>query len=414
MVLTVMALALALLAVPAKASSIVSQGTSDTYGWAIDDNGTVYVYPIDIMGGGFDADELTCVLYTYGSLQVVYVSGACSNGSISNASAMFEDGTSVSNELASLYGGVYGNIARASIASEPEPAAVTVEDVAESHAPGWAYEDGEYRYYEPDGTLRTNAWASQDGAWYYLGEDGTPVKSAWVTSNGAHYYVGEDGQPLTGSWLKDNGAYYYLVEDGTPAVNAWVSSDGAHYYLGADGKLLTSSWLSYADEWYYLGSDGHMLASEQLYEGGLYYFFAADGTLTTSSTSSATGSLAAVTSACYSTPSTGSGGCAAWVSNVFANAGIGSWHGNACDFYWSWCTSSDLADLKPGMIIAVSSCAGTAASRAYGHVGIYLGNGIVMQNLLGSVGTMSLDTWLDYFDGYSTPAWGWLGGVVLV
>ena len=174
-----------------------------------------------------------------------------------------------------------------------------------------------------------------------------------------------------------------------------------------------SGWAYEDGAWYYFDEDGILVTNSRVWDNGIYYYFDADGHIATTSTSSATGSLAAITDACYSTPSTGSGGCAAWVSNVFANAGIGRWNGNACDFYWSWCTSSDLADLKPGMIIAVSSCAGTSASIAYGHVGIYLGNGIVMQNLLGSVGTMSLDTWLDYFDGYSTPAWGWLGGVVL-
>ena len=364
----VVALALAIFAVPAKANTILSQGTAEGFSWAIDDEGIVYVYPTDIAD---ETGELTYVLYSYGSLQIVYLSTACSTTSISNASSMFESGSTAAHASGSLYEGIYGNVARANVGTTDEQQTTAVEDVVSVHAPGWAYENGAYVYYEPDGTMRTNAWIGVDGEWYYLGEDGTPIANAWVNDNGAYYYVGEDGSPTTDSWLNYNGSYYYLDSNGHPVTN----------YEYEYGDTLVS--------------------------------FDAQGVCSTSAIVRSNGLLAAVTSACYSTPSTGSGGCAAWVSNVFTNAGVGTWHGNACDFYWSYCTSTDLSELQPGMIIAVSSCAGTAASRAYGHVGIYLGNGVVMQNLLGTVGTMSLSTWLDYFDGYSTPAWGWLGGVVL-
>lgn len=120
----------------------------------------------------------------------------------------------------------------------------------------------------------------------------------------------------------------------------------------------------------------------------------------------------AILSACGSTPSPGAGWCAAWVSAVYRNAGLGTWSGNACDMYERWCTSSDPADLRPGMIIAVSSHSHTAAGRAYGHVGIYIGNGQVMQNV-GAITTQSLDSWIAYYGTTVTPRWGWLGGTDL-
>lgn len=120
----------------------------------------------------------------------------------------------------------------------------------------------------------------------------------------------------------------------------------------------------------------------------------------------------AILSACGSTPSPGAGWCAAWVSAVYRNAGLGTWPGNACDMYERWCTSSDPADLRPGMIIAVSSHSHTAAGRAYGHVGIYIGNGQVMQNV-GAITTQSLDSWIAYYGTTVTPRWGWLGGTDL-
>lgn len=129
-------------------------------------------------------------------------------------------------------------------------------------------------------------------------------------------------------------------------------------------------------------------------------------------TKGTSGSQAAVISACYSTPTAGAGYCAAWVTNVFVNAGVGSFGGNACDMYNYYCFSADTSELKPGMIVAVSSHPSTVAGRIYGHVGIYVGGGLVMQNV-GPITTQSLSDWCAYYGKTVTPRWGWLGGVQL-
>lgn len=113
------------------------------------------------------------------------------------------------------------------------------------------------------------------------------------------------------------------------------------------------------------------------------------------------------------TPSPGAGYCAAWVTMVFANAGIGVFPGNACDMYWEYCTSSDRADLRPGMIIAVPTEPYSEAAVIYGHVGIYVGDGLVAQNVSGRVGYQDLEDWISEFGVTSTPRWGWLGNVAL-
>ena len=130
------------------------------------------------------------------------------------------------------------------------------------------------------------------------------------------------------------------------------------------------------------------------------------------STGGGNGSLSSVLSACSSTPSPGYGYCAAWVTNVFQNAGVGYFGGNACDMYASWCGSSSRGDLQPGMIIAVSSHNLDAAGRIYGHIGIYVGNGTVMDNI-GYIRSTSVDSWISTFSGVVPARWGWLGGVVL-
>ena len=123
-------------------------------------------------------------------------------------------------------------------------------------------------------------------------------------------------------------------------------------------------------------------------------------------------SASAVVNACYSTPSPGAGYCAAWVTNVFTNAGIGYFGGDACDMYASWCYSSDQGSIQPGMIVAVSSHPHTSAGQIYGHVGVYVGGGTVMDNI-GYIRTIDLSSWASYYGATVTPRWGWLGGVAL-
>ena len=155
--------------------------------------------------------------------------------------------------------------------------------------------------------------------------------------------------------------------------------------------------------------DAELLAAQQLAEqmqnqgGGSRP--SGGGTVTGS------GSLARVINSCYSTPSPGSGLCAAWVTDVFQNAGIGSFWGNADDMYYSWCNTSP-SNAQPGMIVAVNTSPDSAAGRIYGHIGICIDSGTVMDNI-GYIRTTSLSSWVSHYSALATPLCGWLGGVAL-
>lgn len=123
-------------------------------------------------------------------------------------------------------------------------------------------------------------------------------------------------------------------------------------------------------------------------------------------------SLERVLSACRAVPSPGSGLCAMWVSQVFASAGFAYAGGNANDMYNRYCVSSDRGALKPGMIIASPTHPHSSAGRIYGHVGIYMGNGTVMDNI-GYIRSIGLDEWIAYYGATVRPRWGWIGGWVL-
>lgn len=120
----------------------------------------------------------------------------------------------------------------------------------------------------------------------------------------------------------------------------------------------------------------------------------------------------AVVSACHSVPSPGANYCARWVSLVFQRAGIGYVGGNANNMYANWCTYSSKDDLKIGMIVAVSTYSKNYAGRVWGHVGIYVGNNQIMENI-GPINTQSIDSWCRYYGDTVTPRWGWALGVNL-
>ncbi len=128
--------------------------------------------------------------------------------------------------------------------------------------------------------------------------------------------------------------------------------------------------------------------------------------------SASTGSQAAIVNACHSVGSPGAGYCAMWVSLVFQRAGYGYIGGDACDMYNAYCTSSSKSNLKVGMIVAVSSHPHTRAGRIYGHIGIYIGGGMMMDNI-GYIRTESVDEWISFYGQTVTPRWGWAGNIVL-
>ena len=128
--------------------------------------------------------------------------------------------------------------------------------------------------------------------------------------------------------------------------------------------------------------------------------------------------LAAVLEACVTVSSTGEGYCASWVTEVYDQAGVGLFWGNACDMYANWCTISDISYIKPGMIIATPSHNWTNDGQIYGHVGIYIGKdengeGQVVDNL-GYIRMVPLERWVASYDDVVAPRCGWLGGVKLV
>lgn len=115
--------------------------------------------------------------------------------------------------------------------------------------------------------------------------------------------------------------------------------------------------------------------------------------------------------AAANTPNAPAGYCALWVGTVFGNAGY-EVSGNANDLWAQYCTSDNREDLQPGMIVAVQQSNANPSSLGYkyGHVAIYVGNGLVVDSTStngNGVKTLNyLDDWLGAYDVFNTGKWG--------
>ena len=97
------------------------------------------------------------------------------------------------------------------------------------------------------------------------------------------------------------------------------------------------------------------------------------------------------------------GWCAAWVSGVYAyTGGITPPHGDAIDYWNKWKASgSTRMDNIP-----IGACVISTGDPTYGHIGIYLGGGVVASNL----GYVKIET-IQSFSNVSAVCQGHLGFV---
>ena len=99
-----------------------------------------------------------------------------------------------------------------------------------------------------------------------------------------------------------------------------------------------------------------------------------------------------------------SGYCQAWVADVYqaVTGSRGSAHCALCAADM-WAVSSDFSQIPVGATVY------GYASNPYGHVGIYIGNGMVAHNI-GEIKIQSLESWIKTYKGF---AWGWENDIQL-
>ena len=132
----------------------------------------------------------------------------------------------------------------------------------------------------------------------------------------------------------------------------------------------------------------------------------------------------AILDAINKTPCPGAGLCLKWVDDVYENAGLSPQRLNsAYDSYKANGISTDRNNIPIGAAVYGT---GTGSNGPYGHVGIYIGDGKVVDNV-GSIKTQTLDEWISWQENYAKKSnnvmtdingesqhgwlgWGWADG----
>lgn len=275
---------------------------------------------------------------------------------------------------------------------------------------GFQTVNGSIYYLDPDsgGALECNAWIfSQDGSAYYACGSGAIVLKGVKDSVGAIKLNDAEGKPMVGwYWSSAAQTWFYTDSDGV-LQHGWQLIGERWYHLDNESGVMNTGWFRDADRlWYYLMASGQMATGWNSIDNGEYFFNAA-GAWVEPERSAHTSSQSQIVGRCYNVPSPGVGLCSEWVSEVFYPV-LGSYpNGDACDMFWNWCHSRDISQLKVGMIVAVPTHTHTNAGARWGHIAIYVGNGMVMDNI-GYIRTTSLAWWLNYYHTTATPQWGWV------
>ena len=122
-----------------------------------------------------------------------------------------------------------------------------------------------------------------------------------------------------------------------------------------------------------------------------------------------------IVAAAQITPWPGASLCQAWVRAVYANAGLGDVaYAKAVDAYRANVVSTEMDNIPIGAAVYGT---GTGAYGA-GHVGIYIGNGQVMDSVSSGIRTQSLEEWVAWQENYGFTVdgktgwlgWGWQSG----
>lgn len=123
-----------------------------------------------------------------------------------------------------------------------------------------------------------------------------------------------------------------------------------------------------------------------------------------------------IVDACSRVAWPGESKCATWTNRVYAEAGHETYgngnsvlghQGYGASYYESRATT-DLSQIQVGMLVSAQYGSNTDAGNTYGHVAIYIGDGMVMDSVNDGIRTVSLTEWVaDYSRGWVVCGYPW-------
>lgn len=254
-----------------------------------------------------------------------------------------------------------------------------------AHLKGWASTGGYWSYLdETSGSMKTG-WVLINGSWYYLDGSGA-MKTGWLLLGNTWYWLEPSGLMATGFKLV-NGVSHHFSQSGSMNTG-WFVNNGTWYCANASGAIRTGCFY-FDSNWYLLDSNnnnGAMLEGFQSINGNCYYLDSDSG-----------GALE----------------CNAWVFSQDAYAYYACSSGAIVLTGVMDSVGSIRLNDAEGKPIAGWTHTHTNAGARWGHVAIYVGNGMVMDNI-GYIVTTSLAWWLNYYHTTAMPQRDWVLNSLLV
>ena len=290
----------------------------------------------------------------------------------------------------------------------------------------WWYDDGTAWYFFKDGKKYTGLGVDGNGKMYFSNGkyantyvegifcyEGKPT-NGWFDDGKAWYFF-KDGKKFTGHGIDGNGERYFvegkyangfyegkLYKDGVEAKGK-VYVNGIFY---DEKNLPANGWYDDGNEWFFF-RNGKKFTGKAVDGNGEMDFVNGKYKRNNKVYSASEEVQKRIVEAAHNTSSPGPNLCARWVSTVYRNAGLGYIGGNANDMYRKHTFTSDIADLKLGMLVAVeSSSSGSRMGKIYGHVGIYIGDGKVMDSV-GYKKISTLEEWIETYCKHSPVGFGY-------
>ena len=105
-------------------------------------------------------------------------------------------------------------------------------------ATGWAEENGEWVYYNNDGSKATDVFKKSGNNWFYLDSDGNMAKNQLIEDDDNYFYVNSAGAMVTNQWRsienEDAGSdepdeWWYYFQSNGKAVKKSGSSDNVKF-----------------------------------------------------------------------------------------------------------------------------------------------------------------------------------------
>lgn len=149
-------------------------------------------------------------------------------------------------------------------------------------ATGWAEENGEWAYYDKDGSKRTDVFVKSGENWFYMDNDGNMAKDTLVENNDNYYYMNSSGAMVTNEWIAiDNenagedepDQWWYYFQSNGKAMKRTGSGDSAKfvsisskssqgkYAFDEEGRMLFG----------WLDETGAMITGDDAWQTGMYY-----------------------------------------------------------------------------------------------------------------------------------------------